>query len=96
MHGEDGRPVRSVTTRDVEWDEEQQSWMRALADYEANLCPNCGRHLSICTDPESEGKWHAPAPTRCFPTTVILEARKPYDEKAHHSRALLFTAVPKP
>lgn len=94
MYDEDRRLIRSVTTREPEWDDEERAWPIALAEYESELCPACGRHMSICTDPESEGKWQVPPPTRCFPTTAVLRARKPYDErKDSMSAALLFGAV---
>lgn len=94
MYGEDGRLIRSIVTREVEWDDEQRAWMTALADYEAGLCPLCGRHTSECTDPATENLWKVPLPTRCFPTTAVLRARKTYDENpASMSRGLLFGAT---
>lgn len=50
--------------------------MLALDAYRAQLCPSCGRPLSVCTDPESDGKWQVPAPTRCHATTAVLIARE--------------------
>lgn len=38
----------------VEWDETEREWMRALADYEASLCPLCGLPRSVCQSPEAE------------------------------------------
>lgn len=67
--------------------------MLALAAYEDTLCPNCGRPLSVCTDPATEGKWQVGPPTRCFPSSAIEAAREPYSGgKVRHPNALLFSA----
>lgn len=92
-YDEDGRLVRSVTTREAEWDEQERAWMLSLAEHESGLCPLCGRPMSVCTDPASEGRWSSAPPTRCYATTTVMKARKPYDEKSDEPRALLFSAV---
>lgn len=47
-----GRIVRTVVTRDVEWDDVERAKMQGLALYEAQIC-NCGLHESIAeTDPD--------------------------------------------
>lgn len=81
-----------MTTRESEWDDEQLAWMLALAAHRDALCPLCGRPLAVCTDAASEGRWTVAPPTRCYPTTAIAAARKPYDEKSKESSALLFSA----
>jgi len=43
--------------------------MLALAEYEAGLCPKCGRPLAICTDPGNEFKFRTGAPVRCHAMT---------------------------
>ena len=52
-----------------EWDEREQDLMLALAEYEAGLCPKCGRPLSVCTDPGNEFKFRTSDPVRCHATT---------------------------
>lgn len=82
-----------MTTREPEWDEQERAWFLALAQYEAGLCPLCGRHVSICTAPGAEGRIHVPPPTRCHVTTAIERAREPYKGgKARYAGALMFTA----
>lgn len=49
--------------------------MLALAQYEAGLCPKCGRPLSVCTAPENQGKFTVGLPTRCHAETALLVAR---------------------
>lgn len=39
---EDGRLVRSVTTREPEWTEQDQAEVLALAEYRDSLCSCCG------------------------------------------------------
>lgn len=80
---------------EVEWDETQQNWMLALADYRAGLCPNCGRHLSVCTATENEGKFKVGLPTRCHATTAVEIAQKDLD-KYKYPRALMFSAEFRP
>lgn len=93
-HDDDGRLVRSITTREPEWDEQERAWMLALADYESRICPLCGRPLSVCTDPANEGKVKAALPRRCFFTTAVEQAREPYNHgKAKNANALLFGAT---
>lgn len=89
-----GRLVRSVTATEPEWDEQERAWMLALASYEAALCPNCGRPVSVCSDPNSENLWRSDAPTRCFAATAVLRSQERYSDpkKTPHGRALSFTA----
>jgi hypothetical protein len=88
-HDEAGRLVSS--TPEPEWDDQQQGWMLALAALEDGLCPICGRPKRICSDPDSEGRWQVPAPTRCHATTALVIARQQY-LKQPQAEALLFTA----
>lgn len=71
-----GRLVRKVVTREAEWDEQEQAWMLALAEYRATRCPDCGRDVRECTDPASEGKYRVPPPDRCHATTALVIAQK--------------------
>lgn len=80
-----------MTTHEVEWDDTEHDWMIALAEYEAMLCPNCGRPIEVCTDPKNELRWRVGLPTRCHATTAVLQAQEAY-AKTKHSRALMFHA----
>lgn len=45
--------VASVTETESPWaDPDQALQMQALEVFEANLCPNCGRPVDICSDPD--------------------------------------------
>lgn len=85
----DGLLVRSVTTRMPEWDDEQRGWMLALAVYRAGLCPLCGRPLSVCADPESEGEWTVPPARRCQVTTALRIAAPTYKDSPQPEALLL-------
>jgi len=63
--------------------------MLALAEFEARLCPLCGRPLSVCTAESAERDVKVPPPTRCHYSTKVMVAQKAY-EKAQHPRALMF------
>jgi hypothetical protein len=62
--------------------------MVALGVHRVGMCPNCGRPLEVCTDPTSEDAWAVPPPTRCFPSTALAIAQKPYQEQPHASALL--------
>lgn len=55
--------------------------MLALAEHRAGLCMHCGRPLTVCTDPSTEDGWAVPPPIRCFPTTALTLAQKPYQDQ---------------
>lgn len=49
-----GRLVRTVVTREAEWDDFERAKMQALADYNAGIC-ECGLHRSVADeDPDLE------------------------------------------
>jgi hypothetical protein len=51
-----GRLLRSVTTREPEWTEQDVAEVLALAEHEARLCPGgCGHLLDDTTTPEDTG-----------------------------------------
>lgn len=65
--------------------------MLALDQHESELCPLCGRHLSICTDPANERRVKVGPPTRCHFTSATSAAREPYS-KVRTPGALMFSA----
>lgn len=53
-YDESGRLVRTVVTRDPEWDDLEREKMQALAQYESGVC-ECGLHESVAAeDPDLE------------------------------------------
>ena len=69
---------------EVEWDETEQAWMRALEHYRTEMiCPSCGWPKEICQDPMTEFKVEVPPPTRCHVTTALRNAQKAASEKSN-------------
>jgi hypothetical protein len=73
---EDGRLIRTVVTRESEWDEDERAWMLGLALREAAECHRCGGVLAETTD--YDFRWIPTPPTVCL-KCVALRA----DEEAH-------------
>lgn len=94
VYDEAGRLIRSVTTREAEWDDTEQGWMLALAEWERGRCHLCGGDLTECWDRSSEGRWQVPPPIRCQRTTAIAAGRKPYEnnDTVPAPHALMFWA----
>lgn len=78
-----------MTSREIEWDDEQRGWMLALAVHRAGLCPLCGRPRDECTDPLSEGQWVVPAATRCYATTALRASAPQYKDSPQPEALLL-------
>lgn len=86
-----GRLVRSVTRREVEWDEEQRGWALGWLLYRANVHKTCGHYLPDATDPEAEGTYISDPPIRCHVCTERAMAYKRVEEAGNrHPEALLF------
>ena len=64
--------------------------MLALAEFEASLCPNCGRPLSVCTAPETELRLRMGEPLRCHFTTGQQIAREKYKDSPHPQALMWF------
>jgi hypothetical protein len=76
-----GRPARWVTTRESEWDVQQQAEMLALALYRAGLCHRCGGELAETTsadndrdNPHGVGVYKATRKVRCHKCTAAMES----------------------
>ncbi|PXY20877.1 hypothetical protein [Prauserella muralis] len=68
-----------MTTREVEWDDDEQAKVIAFLDYEDQLCPHCSGFLPDTTDPEKS--WQADAPSRCYRCDVVLQKQADYTEQ---------------
>ncbi len=90
-YSRDGLRVTSVkVTREVEWDDEQQSWALALDLYESQLGP-CGHYLPHTTAADAEGRYVAPEPTRCHACTATAVRSAEYKDSPQN-HALLYHA----
>src|SRR5690606_3854254 len=66
-----GRVVRTVTTREPEWDDESRAYVLALAEYERSVCGGCGGWLPETTDPKNEGRYVSKGAIRCHRCDVL-------------------------
>lgn len=73
-----GRLIRSVTTREAEWDTDNRTWSVALLDHEASLCGDCGHSLVETTNPAYDGYYHVDEPARCYRCTAIAVKAEKY------------------
>lgn len=79
-----------------EWDEEQQGWMLALHQLEAEECSRCGGDLTETTDPANEFAYRVPPPARCHRCTAIgVKQHSDEYKDTRQMQALLWTAVRK-
>ncbi len=79
--------MRSVTTREVEWDDDQQALILALALYRREHCDQCGGYLPETTDKANEYGYEAVGPFMCHSCEAMGKAR---DEsvKAHEKNPI--------
>lgn len=63
---------------ETEWDEQEQAWMLALAEYRASRCPGCGGNLAETTASGSEGKYGPDLPLQCFQCEALGRSHDAY------------------
>lgn len=85
---EDGRLVRSATTREAEWDGEQRGLVLALLSFEGQSCHGCGGFLPETTDPDNDGRYKAGYPGRCYRCSAIKAQQKAYEDQKPESLVL--------
>ncbi len=73
--------VRTVTTREVEWDDEQRALVLAMLQVQAETCHGCGGWLPETTADEAEGKYVADPPIRCHRCKAVNAQRDSYYEE---------------
>jgi hypothetical protein len=76
---DDGLLVRSVTTHDAEWAGEDLGYAKAHRRNEVGKCPGCGLPLAETTNPDNEGSYEAPPPTRCHACTPLDHPQRGHD-----------------
>jgi hypothetical protein len=75
-----GRVIRTETTREAEWDSEQQALMLALAEGRLLFCPDCGGDRDETMDPKNEFAYKAIGPWLCWGCQAIGRAYDKYVE----------------
>jgi hypothetical protein len=78
-----GRLVSSTTTRDVEWDPEQQAWMLGLAHYRSLIHGPCGGYLPDTVGVDAADRFEAEDPMRCELCTARAERVKVHTSGDH-------------
>ena len=86
-----GRVVQSRP--EPEWDEQERAWMYALADYEATLCPACGRPLDVCTAEDTELRVRPGEPLRCHISTAVDRKREKFTDNPYPQRLMFFPTL---
>lgn len=76
--------VRATTTREVEWDRDEQALMLALAYHRAQTCSDCGAHLPESTDIANEYAYQAIGPYLCHSCETVGAAARRYTEEHPH------------
>jgi len=71
---------------EVEWDEQEQGWMLALAEIRDDTCRGCGGALSETTLKENEHQYQVGLPHRCHRCTALAQAQDKHD--GPHPQAL--------
>lgn len=79
-YDDEGRLVREVVTHDAEWTDEDLGYAKAWHRIELDRCPGCQLPLSETTDPDHEGAYEAPPPTRCHACTPLEHRKGEYTE----------------
>jgi hypothetical protein len=79
-----------VTRREPEWDDAQEAWFLALAEYRASRCPcGCGQPVAESTAIENDGRYKATA-NRCHARAALAIEAGRY-AKDPHPETLLYS-----
>lgn len=95
MYDDDGRLVHSVTTREVEWDDDERAKVLALLDYEAQTCPGCGGFLPETTDPQMQFRYEADNPSRCHRCDALHAKQEAYKDQTRSSALVIWPVEPR-
>jgi hypothetical protein len=64
-----------VTTREPEWDPDQQALILALAQHRREECDQCGGYLPETTDSANEGRYEVVGPFLCHSCEALGRTR---------------------
>lgn len=78
-YDENGRLVRSVTTREAEWTDEDRAVAVAWISYRSSIC-SCGESLIATTDPRMEGRYEPDGFVQCHKCVGLEQARDPVEK----------------
>lgn len=83
--------VRSVTTFDPDWTDEDRSLALAWAEEEANRCSGCGVPRDEGFDPEHSGNWFQAEAHVCHACEAKDRARRDAADKKHDTAGVYWT-----
>lgn len=86
--------VRSTTTREPAYTEQDRAELLALAVYRQGLCPHCGGPIDECTAPEKTGSRYRAKRMRCQRADAIAIARNALGDGVQHPEALIWWTEP--
>jgi hypothetical protein len=72
--------VRSITTVEPEWTDEDRGLLIAWLAEQAEICDMCGHPMSICRDRKTAGLWTVERKV-CWPS-VVAQVEMENDQKA--------------
>lgn len=70
-----GRLIRSMTTREPRWTEQDQAEMLALAEYRDSLCPCCGLPKDIVLGHERDAPKFVVTKRYCLARSTLAETQ---------------------
>src|SRR3954462_13378745 len=86
---DNGLLIRTVETREPEWDEETRDLAIAYAMWESDLCPGCNSPLSETLSSDNEGLYVASAPVRCHSCTAREQTADAYADTPQANSLLI-------
>jgi hypothetical protein len=75
-----GQVIKTVTTREPEWLDDDRAWLMALLAEESERCSGCGQLLSECMDPGTAKTWELVE--RTCQACLILDVARDNDAEA--------------
>lgn len=70
--------LRGERSPAAKWTARDSMLAQALTQHESLLCPGCGQPMWLSMDPETDGRWRAPLPSRCHACTAVHHRAEQY------------------
>lgn len=76
------------------WTDDDRQWALALLEYEADLCPGCGRSRTETTHPDADGGYEGTA-IRCHGCAAVARMSELHSKAPHDPRGLYISVRPR-
>lgn len=83
---ENDRLVRSTTTRDPEWTEQDTAEMLALAEYRDSLCDCCGLPVSMTLVDERDAPRFIVSKKYCLARRTLIESQQAFTNNGKEAK----------